>query len=76
MSAAFVEPAIAFIERHGGSIRYSHELRRLVLDDERVSGLEFGDGVIAVGPEDTVVLAVPPYAAASILPGLTTPNEV
>ncbi len=75
LSAAFVEPAIAFIERHAGSIRYSHELRRLVVEDNGVSGLEFGDGVVAIGPEDTVVLAVPPYAAASILPGLTTPNE-
>ena len=40
-----------------------------------VSGLKFGDDIIAIAPEDTVVLAVPPRPAASLLPGLKTPNK-
>jgi hypothetical protein len=41
-----------------------------------VTGLKFGgDGDIAVGPDDAVVMAVPPRAASSLLPGVKMPNR-
>ena len=37
---------------------------------ERVTRLKFGgDDTIAIGADDAVVMAVPPRAAASLLPG-------
>jgi hypothetical protein len=72
---AFVEPALEFLRRHGGTVMFAHQLRRLVLSDGRVRGLDFGDSTTAVGADDAVVLAVPPYAAGAIVPGLQTPVE-
>jgi hydroxysqualene dehydroxylase len=46
-----------------------------VLADGRVRGLDFGASTAAVGPDDAVVLALPPYAAGTIMPGLRTPTE-
>jgi hydroxysqualene dehydroxylase len=75
LSVAFVEPALAFLRGHGATLTFAHQLRRLVLADGRVCGLDFGDSTTAIAPDDAVVLAVPPYAAGSLVPGLQTPVE-
>jgi squalene-associated FAD-dependent desaturase len=75
LSAAFVEPAVAFLERHGAALRFANELRRLVITGNAVTGLDFGDGIVDIGLNDRVVLAVPPSAARALVPGLTTPQE-
>jgi hypothetical protein len=41
-----------------------------------VTGLKFGgDGDIAIGPDEAIVMAVPPRAASGLLPGVKTPNR-
>jgi len=74
LSAAFVEPAVAYLKAHAGAIRFGRQLRRLVIVAETVTGLDFGDGIVTVGPDDAVVLAVPPYVARSIIPQLQAPD--
>jgi hypothetical protein len=37
--------------------------------------LKFGDDTVTVEPGDAVVMAVPPRAASSLLPGLKTPSK-
>jgi hypothetical protein len=37
--------------------------------------LKFGGDSVAIGPEDAVILAVPPRPAAALLPGLKTPTK-
>jgi hydroxysqualene dehydroxylase len=75
LSAAFVEPALAYLKRHAGASRFGTQLRRVVVAADTVTGLDFGDGIVAVGPDDAVVLAVPPYVASAIIPQLQTPDE-
>ena len=75
LSAAFVEPALAFLEGQRTAIIFSHQLRKLVIADGRISGLDFGEGTTALGPDDAVVVAVQPYAAANLVPGIETPSE-
>jgi hydroxysqualene dehydroxylase len=75
LSAAFVEPALAYLADHAGVIRFGNQLRRCVATAETVTGLDFGNAVAPVGPDDAVVLAVPPYAAGSIIPQLQAPDE-
>src|SRR5437588_290577 len=76
LSAVLVEPAIKLLRNKGASISFGHELRELVMHAERVDRLKFGgdDGVV-VGPDDVVVIAVPPHSAAALLPGLKTPSR-
>jgi hydroxysqualene dehydroxylase len=75
LSAVLVEPAIRLLQAKGASIQFGHELRAFGKSAERISELNFGDDVIALGPDDRVVMAVPPRPAASLLPGLKTPSK-
>lgn len=75
LSAVLVEPALDKLRALGATVQFGHELRRLSMTGERVSELDFGTDKIALGPDDRVVLAVPPRPAASLLPGLKTPGE-
>ena len=75
LSAVLVEPAIKLLQEKGASIQFGHELREFVISSGKVGELKFGGDTIALGPDDAVVLAVPPRPAASLLPGLKTPSK-
>ena len=75
LSAAFVEPALRFIEANGGAVIFGERLRALAFEANRVTGLDFGDETVPLGPSDSVVLAVPPVVAESLIPDLTAPSE-
>jgi hypothetical protein len=40
-----------------------------------IEALDFGKETVPLGAGDAVILAVPPYAAAALVPGLHTPTE-
>ena len=75
LTAAFVEPALRFVETSGGAVHYGARLRALGLGEQRVESLDFGEHVEQIGPDDGVVLAVPPWIAADLVPNLATPSE-
>jgi hydroxysqualene dehydroxylase len=75
LSAVLIEPAIKLLQGKGASIRFGHELRGFGPSADSVGELQFGEETIALGPDDAVVLAVPPRPAASLLPGLKTPSK-
>jgi len=75
LSSVLVEPAIKLLRDRGATVRLGHELRAFATTGDRVDGLNFGDDAIAVGPNEAVVMAVPPRSAASLLPGLKTPTK-
>jgi len=75
LAPTLIEPALDYLRGRGALIRLEHQLRAMRFDGERVAALDFGDESIALAEGDAVILAVPPYAAASLLPGLTVPNE-
>ena len=75
LSAILIEPAVKLLGKKGASVALGHELRELVTAGDRVTGLKFGSDEIALGPDDAIVMAVPPRAAATLLPGLQTPAK-
>jgi len=75
LSAVLIEPAIKLLQEKGASIRFGHELREFAMSADGVAQLKFGDDTVAVEPGDAVVMAVPPRAASSLLPGLKTPSK-
>jgi squalene-associated FAD-dependent desaturase len=74
LGPAFIDPALSYLERYGATLRFRHQLRRLVLADEAISALDFGEDVISVAPGDAVILAVPAPVAPLLLPGLPAPK--
>jgi squalene-associated FAD-dependent desaturase len=75
LSACFVDPALRYLRAHGAEIRLHARLADLEFDGTRIGALRFAGGErVAVSAADAVVLAVPPAAAAALLPGLTAPE--
>ncbi|HET7123881.1 MAG TPA: hydroxysqualene dehydroxylase HpnE [Bradyrhizobium sp.] len=75
LSAVLIEPAIKLLQEKGANIRFGHELREFAMSADSVGQLKFGDDTVTVEPGDAVVMAVPPRAASSLLPGLKTPSK-
>ncbi|THD61317.1 hydroxysqualene dehydroxylase HpnE [Phenylobacterium sp.] len=75
LAAAFVDPALAYLDARGAGVRLQRRLTGLEAADRRVTGLTFSDGgAVTLAAADRVVLAVPPWIAAELLPGLTVPD--
>ena len=74
LSTAFIEPGIVHITDRGGTIAYERQLRGFSFEGGRVAAVDFGDARIPVEQDDAVVLAVPPWAAASLVPDLKVPT--
>ncbi len=74
LAASFIDPAVATLRARGTEVRFSHRIAALSLAGGRVVGLRGTEGTIPLGPADTVVLAVPPWVAADLLPGLAVPD--
>jgi hydroxysqualene dehydroxylase len=75
LSAVLVEPAVKLLQDKGANVQFGHELREFGTSADGVAELRFGGDSVAIGPDDAVVLAVPPRPAASLLPGLKTPSK-
>ena len=75
LGAAFVEPALAWLEKRGSPVRMRRRLRAIGQDGDRIGGLDFGGEYDPVLPGEPVVLAVPPWVVSTLLPGLTVPTE-
>jgi squalene-associated FAD-dependent desaturase len=75
LSAAFVDPAVAWLARQGVPLLTGQRLKRLEFAGRRVAALEWSDGRQEVAPDEAVVLAVPAWIAAELVPGLMVPDE-
>ena len=75
LSAVLIEPAIRLLQDRGASIQFARELREFSVSANRITELRFGDGAVTVGPDEAVVLAVPPRPAAALVPGLKAPTK-
>ncbi|QJU57514.1 NAD(P)-binding protein [Sphingomonas sp. AP4-R1] len=76
LAAAFVDPASAWLEAQGSAVRLNRRLRAIRFEGEHVAALEWSDGVQVVDPDEAVVLALPPWVAADLVPGLPAPKEM
>jgi squalene-associated FAD-dependent desaturase len=74
LASAFVDPALAYLAKKNAEVNIGARLRRIVFDGARVGSLEFPDRTIDVS-QDRVILAVPPWAAQELVPGLMAPDE-
>jgi squalene-associated FAD-dependent desaturase len=74
LSESLVDPALAMLARAGAEVSFGRRLRRLALAGDRVAGLDFSDEPVPVGAEDAVVLAVPAWVAAELVPEVTAPT--
>ncbi len=75
LSAAFIEPAVAYLVKRGADVRLDHRLRKMTFSRERAAALDFGDAQAEIGAEDEVILAVPPPVAQDLVENLVAPQN-
>ena len=75
LAAAFIDPALNYLEGKGGKVRIGARAKSLLFNGSKVLAIETADGTLPVSDGDTVVLAMPPWVAAELVPGLTVPND-
>ena len=75
LSGTFVDPAMDLLHRRGAAVRFGTRLRGIAYEGSEARVLDFGTETLALKDGDSVVLALPPPAAASLVPDLTVPEE-
>jgi squalene-associated FAD-dependent desaturase len=75
LAPTLIEPALDYLRGRGALVHLEHQLRGMRFEGQRVAALDFGEEIAALDNADAVILAVPPYAAASLVPGLAVPTE-
>ena len=74
LSESLVDPAVAWLAGHHAELRTGRRIAGLRVEAGRVVALAAPDGSVPVGPGEAVVLAVPPWVATELVPGLTAPD--
>lgn len=74
LSESFVMPCLNTLREKGTEILFGRRLRSLLVDNSTIRRLVFGEKTVELQPGDWVVLAVPPWVANDLIPGLPAPN--
>ena len=72
LSESLIDPAVAWLQARGCEVITGRRVAALRMEAGRVSELATTDGPM---PVEAVVLAVPPWVAADLLPGQRCPTE-
>jgi squalene-associated FAD-dependent desaturase len=70
-----IDPAIAWLARHGVELRTGMRLRTVEARDERVVALVFAGERVALAPGDTAILALPPTEIGRLFPQIAVPQS-
>ncbi|MFD1612509.1 hydroxysqualene dehydroxylase HpnE [Sphingomonas tabacisoli] len=75
LASCFIDPALAWLEREGAPVQLGRRLQAIELTDDRITSLNWPGENEAVADDELIVLAVPAWIAADLLPSLTVPTE-
>jgi squalene-associated FAD-dependent desaturase len=75
LTEVLIDPALRLLEKRGADMRFGSQLRALDLRDGKAQALDFGSERIALEEGDAAVVAVPPWTAPSLVPGLSAPTQ-
>ena len=73
LAATLVDPAVETLTKAGAAIRFATRIKTLRVENGRVAALESDGEAIPLADGDRVILAVPPWVAETVLPGLKVP---
>ena len=75
LSAAFIDPALAFLKARGAVVKFASPVRSLTFDGDKVRAYATADGGALLSGADAVVLATPPWIAQTLVPDLIVPDQ-
>ncbi len=74
LSPDLVEPAVRKLREAGVPVQTGQRLRAIEQENGRAAALVFADRTVVLGPADRVILALPPWEVARLLPGSPVPD--
>ncbi|MFM9889430.1 MAG: hydroxysqualene dehydroxylase HpnE [Rickettsiales bacterium] len=75
LSAAFIDPALAFLAARGAVVHLQRRLRRIDYQNSLARRLEFTTGEpVELGANDQIIYAAPPANAEEMIPGIDAPD--
>jgi squalene-associated FAD-dependent desaturase len=74
LSAAFVEPALAFLAARAAKVRFASPVREFAFNGGRVTGFKLQEGETRLTGNDAVILAAPAWIARGLVPDLRAPD--
>lgn len=75
LSFALVDPALDWLKHRGAHYRGNARLEHLRFAQDCIVGLRVAGADIALAPDDKVILAVPSWTAAALIPRFRAPSE-
>lgn len=75
LGAAFIDPAVRWLAKRKAPVSLRKRLHSIMSEGDRVTALDWGGGPRPIAADEAVILAVPPWAATALLPGISAPNE-
>ena len=75
LAAAFIEPALAWLEANGSGVLLNQRLETIGFPAGECATLDWGRGPEPIDADTAVILAVPPWVATSLVPGLKAPDK-
>jgi squalene-associated FAD-dependent desaturase len=75
LSFALVDPALAWLAGRGAEMRFNARVDQLVFEAARLARFIVGGHTVEIARGDTVILAVPPWIAAELVPSLIHPDR-
>jgi squalene-associated FAD-dependent desaturase len=75
LAAAFIDPALAYLQSKDAKIQLGTRLRGITLGRRTALALDLGEAAVPLTRNDAVVLAVPPWVAKDLIPTMTAPDD-
>lgn len=73
LATTLVDPAVETLTKAGAVIRLGTRIRALTIENQSIAALETDSESVALAAGDMVILAVPPWIAETLVPGLVAP---
>ncbi len=75
LAAAFVDPALRYLQKQGAIIHLGQRVRDIVFGHDSAIALKLAETIVPLTAGDAVILALPPWVAGEMVPGLTVPDD-
>lgn len=72
---AFIDPAVKFIEAHGGVVRLGARVRGVWMEGGEATSLNFADETVTLEEGDKLIFAIPPTRLKDLLPDIDPPDD-
>ncbi len=75
LASVFVDPALDYLKKGNARLQMGERVRRIGFERSRVVAIDLAQRTIGLDDADEVILAVPPWVASELVPGLATPDH-